>query len=332
MKRVLALLIFALLLAGCAGPSGQESPDYVPAEEERLVLYTSHKEAVYAPIVKEFEERTGIWVKVEAGGTTELLERIAAGDTDCDLMFGGGVDSLSAYADCFEPYVSPCMENVAQRFQGSDIYTPFSSLPVVLIYNPRLLYANAPVGWESLLDEAWRGKIAFADPMVSGSSYTALCTMIQALDGEPEALIDAFIENLNGNILSSSDLVIGAVAEGNCYIGVTLEETALKAIKAGYDIAMVYPQEGTSDLPDGAAVIKDCAHAENARLFIDFLLSSDMQNCLGSAFCRRSVRDGAALPENCGELTLLDYDIAWASQSQTEILSRWAADVGEAQP
>lgn len=334
MKRVLALLLVLLtvLLSGCGARSGAASPAYAPGEENTLVLYTSHKEAVYAPIVKEFEERTGIWVQVETGGTTELLERIAAGDADCDLMFGGGADSLCAYAGCFEPYVSPRMDCVAQRFQGSDIYTPFSSLPVVLVYNPRLLYANAPVGWESLLDEAWRGKIAFADPMVSGSSYTALCTMIQALDGEPAELIDAFAENLDGNILASSDLVIGAVAEGNCYIGVTLEETALKAVRAGYDIALVYPEEGTSDLPDGAAIIKGCAHAENARLFIDFLLSSDLQNRLGSTFCRRSVRDGAALPESCGELTPMDYDIEWASRSQAELLARWTADVGEAQP
>lgn len=330
MKRALTLILLALLLTGCAGQ--QAEPEYIPAEEERLVLYTSHKEAVYAPVVKEFEERTGIWVQVEAGGTTELLERIAAGDTDCDLMFGGGVDSLCAYADCFEPYVSPRMENVAQRFQGSDICTPFSALPVVLIYNPKLLFANAPVGWESLLDEAWRGKIAFADPMVSGSSYTALCTMIQALDGEPMALIDTFAENLDGNILGSSELVIGAVAEGNCYIGVTLEETALKAVRAGYDIAIVYPREGTSELPDGAAVVKGCAHGENARLFIDFLLSSDLQDRLGGAFCRRSVRTGAALPENCEELTPLDYDIAWASRSQAELLARWTADTEGGEP
>lgn len=331
MKRTLTLVLLALLLAGCTRQQ-QAKPDYIPDEEERLVLYTSHKEAVYAPIIKEFEERTGIWVRVEAGGTTELLEQIAAGDTDCDLMFGGGVDSLCAYADCFEPYVSPRMEDVARRFQGSDICTPFSSLPVVLIYNPKLLFSNAPVGWESLLDEAWRGKIAFADPAVSGSGYTALCTMIQALDGEPAELIDAFAENLDGNILDSSELVIGTVAEGNCYIGVTLEETALKAVRAGYDIAIVYPKEGTSDLPDGAAVVKGCAHGENARLFIDFLLSSDLQDRLGSTFCRRSVRIGAVLPENCEELTPLDYDIAWASRSQAELLARWAADTEEGEP
>lgn len=156
--------------------------------------------------------------------------------------------------------------------------------------------------------------------------------MIQALTGEPADLIDAFVENLDGCILDSSGLVTGAVAEGSCYIGVTMEETAMKAIKAGYDIAMVYPREGTSDLPDGAAVVKGCAHGENARKFIDFLLSSDVQNRLGESFCRRSVREGAVVPEGWNQLSLLDYDTSWASRHQTEILSRWAADVGEGKP
>lgn len=36
------------------------------------MVYTSHKEEVYWPIIKEFEERTGIWVEVVSGGTNEL--------------------------------------------------------------------------------------------------------------------------------------------------------------------------------------------------------------------------------------------------------------------
>ena len=68
------------------------------SEEKRLTVYTSHKQEVYAPIIKEFEERTGIWVEVVPGGTTELLERIREeGEKgSCDVMFGGGVESYES--------------------------------------------------------------------------------------------------------------------------------------------------------------------------------------------------------------------------------------------
>ena len=139
-KFISALLLAVFLLSGCASQNVQNDADFAPPEEQRLVIYTSHKREVYEPIIREFEQRTGIWIELETGGTTALLERIAQGGTDCDLMFGGGVDSLSAYADCFSPYLSENGGQVLPAYASPDgFYTPFSALPVVLIYNTRLV-------------------------------------------------------------------------------------------------------------------------------------------------------------------------------------------------
>lgn len=102
MKRKL-LCAFALCFLSISALA--DAPD----ETERLVVYTSHKEEVYQPIVEEFERRTGVWVQVVSGGTTELLERIAAeAETPvADVMFGGGVESLLAYEDYFMPCDAP---------------------------------------------------------------------------------------------------------------------------------------------------------------------------------------------------------------------------------
>ena len=101
--RFTALIILALAgplaLSGCDAPQKEETPvEYAPSEDRTLVIYTSHKEEVYRPIVEEFEERTGIWVDVVSGGTGELLKRISqeTEDPQADVMFGGGVDSLCA--------------------------------------------------------------------------------------------------------------------------------------------------------------------------------------------------------------------------------------------
>lgn len=318
-KTLLLLLAAVLLLSGC-GMDGNNYSALAPAETERLIIYTSHKENVYSPIIREFERRTGIWTELRTGGTNELLEEIAAGNADCDLMFGGGVDSLTAFADCFVKYDSPAMARVDDKFKGDGTWTPFSSLPLVLIYNTQLVRVNPPTSWQSLLDSEWRGMIAFADPTVSGSSYTALCTMAQALGGDEEDIIRRFAENLAGRQAEGSGLVVSEVAEGSCYIGVTLEETALKAVSDGYDIALAYPKEGTSALPDGAAIVKGCSHEENARLFIDFLLSDDVQGRLPDKFSRRSVLKDA---ESSPEFELLDYDLTWASGMQSRLLESW---------
>ena len=138
--------------------------------------------------------------------------------------------------------------------------------------------------------------------------------------GDNTSILTEFAENLDGKPLSGSGDVVRAVGEGRKYIGVTLEETALKGIAAGYDIEIVYPEEGTSALPDGTAIVAGCAHRDNAELFIDFLLSSDMQTLLHDSLYRRSVCESAA---NAGtdEITLIDYDLEWASAEQTGLLA-----------
>ena len=81
MRRCCLLLVCLLLLTGCGRADTQDVSSFAPAEGDRLVIFTSHKETIYEPILKEFEQRTGIWVELETGGTVTLLERIAAGES-----------------------------------------------------------------------------------------------------------------------------------------------------------------------------------------------------------------------------------------------------------
>lgn len=336
-KKWIAGLAALLFLAGCqAAPQTEYA--FAPAQEDRLVIYTSHKEEVYSPIVKEFEERTGIWVQVETGGTNELLERIAA-EADApagDVMFGGGVESLAAYEDYFEPYV--CTEagqlKAGARSEG-DFWTPFSSLPIVLIYNTKLVSPGELTGWADLLDPRWKGKIALADPTVSGSSYTAVLTLLTCLPGENWTLLDRLVENLDGAVLADSGDVVGNVASGAFYIGATLEETALKRLAQDSDIGIVYPAEGTSAVPDGSALIAGAPHGDNARLFLDFVQSRDVQQLVVSDFFRRSVRVDVADPDTLTAgrtFQTIAYDVHWAAGLKEEFTSRWVALCREEEP
>ena len=327
MKRVLCLAAaFMLLLSGCAA-TGSDVSAFAPDESERLVIYTSHKEEVYGPIVKEFQQRTGIWVKVLTGGSNELLERISMESEQpvCDLMFGGGVESLAAYEDCFEP----CEPEGAVFLRDvglseDDLWTPFSSLPLVLIYNTKLVSEDELTGWADLLDPRWKGRIAFTDPTVSGSSYTAAMTMFSCLEGDDWDILARLVENLDGGALSDSGDVVESVRSGSRYIGVTLEETALKWRSP--EVGIVYPAEGTSAVPDGCALVKGARHLENARLFIDFVLSRSVQELLVSDLSRRSVRTDVSAPEDLPsgtELNIIDYDVHWASSIKEEFIERW---------
>lgn len=327
----LAGMMAAAVLSGCGVRAQEPDSPYVISEDQKLVLYTSHKIEVYGPIVKEFEERTGIWVDVHAGGSTEMLEEVkaSAGLNACDVMFGGGVEIYEAYQEYFEPYACSQSGKLDTKYRSPEnMWTIFTELPIVFIYNNKLVGQDeAPRGWAEFLGDKWKGRIAFADPRKSGTSYTALATMAQILKMDEEEVLLQFAEALDGNISAGSGEVLEEVAAGVRLVGITLEETAKKGIAAGADIGMVYPEEGTSAVPDGCALVKGAPHADNARLFIDFTVSDDVQALAVGQFCRRTVRTDMQRQQDnsqaLGNLKIVDFDLHWAGEHQEEILKRW---------
>lgn len=325
------LLVSFLLSALAACGKAEEPEEYQLAEEDKLIVYTSHKEEIYGPIIREFEERTGIWVEVVSGGTNEILEQVAEenGKDSGDIMFGGGVDSLKAYQDYFEPYRCAQYEMLDDSYASpDDSYTVFSRLPIVIIYNKKLVFqAGRPRSFQELLEPRWKGKIAFAAPDKSGSSYTALLTMMQVLEDKmpKEEVFERFVENLDGNISPGSGEVLDEVISGKRLVGLTLEETALKRMAKNADIGIIYPSEGTTAVPDGCAILKNAPHQENAKLFLEFTVSEDVQRLLEDQLYRRSVRKGQETEET-GEVL---YDLSYSELNRDAILEKWAVLTGE---
>ena len=339
-QKLLSILLLPslglCLLAGCSTWGTPPALSCAPEEERRLVVYTSHKEEDWRPIVKEFEERTGIWVDVVYGATSELLEQIAQEQKNpvADVMFGGGVESLEAYRDCFTPYTCADSAHLLDQFRSpDDIWTPFSALPVVFIYNTKLMEPGQVTRWSDLLSPQLRGKIAFTNPAVSGSAFTELATMLYALGGNWEETARLFAQNLEGVQLDASGTVLTAVADGDALVGITVEDAALKRIAEGKNISIVYPADGTSCVPDGSALVRGAPHQENAQLFLDFTVSQEVQQLIVDQFLRRSVRDNTepmADLAKLDELPLIDYDLSRAVRDRDAILMTWAFYLEEA--
>ena len=326
MKRACwAALACVLLCTGCGGGQAAKLPMVDPARQ--LTVYTSHPEELYTSLVQEFEERTGIWVEVVEGNSDELTDRIAAESDSprADVIFGGGVDSLESCRDQFASYRSDqCAAITEPDFCGEDDrWTGFSVLPLVFVYNPNLVSErDAPTTWRSLTDAKWTGRIAFADPAVSASCYTALATAVQLYG---EEFVSGFARNMAGNCAADSQEIVSLVASGSCSVGITLESSVQKAIADGADVAYLYPEDGTSAVADGMAILKNAPHRENAERFVDFMLSRDAQSFLWESLKRRPVRadiivEGETRLES---LNLIDYDLDWAAGEKARLTALW---------
>ena len=293
-----------LLLTGC---SKSEETVYQIPEDRKLIVYTAHKADVYEPIIKEFEERTGIFVELKAGDTLALFDELQQDAPGTfDVMFGGGVENFEECRDYLEPYKVSEIDQIAEQYRTEgDAYTPFSVLPTVFIYNNKLVYpVAAPRTWEELQTDRWKGKIAFADPTKSGSSYTALCTMLQVSDQDEQKTLEDFTGALDGYLSPSSVAVLEEVNAGTRLVGITTEGMARQKILEGADITVIYPADGTSAIPDATAIVKGAKHMENAKLFLEFTVSSDVQRLVEEVFFRRTVRQSGGQGRSTGAVCL----------------------------
>ncbi|MBB6454602.1 iron(III) transport system substrate-binding protein [Salirhabdus euzebyi] len=332
MKKILTLLLMAALVFALSA-CGSDEEEGSGGDSDTLTVYSPHQNEIINPIIKEFQDRTGIKVDVVTGGTGELLNRVTAeaDNPGGDVFWGGGAESLEAFADSFEPYKTAEDEAIPADFKSpTNVWTGFSALPMVIMYNQDMVSdADAPKSWGDLLDPKWTGKIAYTDPSKSGSSYTQLATMLTAYNGDGSEgwdFVKDFVANLDGTILSSSSMVPKGVADGEFPVGLTLEEAAYRYIAGGAAVGVHYPEEGTSAVPDGVALIKGAKNDANAKEFIDFLVSKDVQEMIVEDFSRRSIRSDVNPPEGLvasDEIPLVDYDFEWSATSKDEIMEKF---------
>ncbi|MBQ2854834.1 MAG: extracellular solute-binding protein [Oscillospiraceae bacterium] len=354
MKKIIALLLalvltMGLVACGSSEPAETEAPkadapvaeapaatEAAPAEKApedytgNLVIYSPHDpQPLEAGVSMFMEKYPNINVEFLSIPTGEAIQRIAAESENpqCDVLWGGGADTLAGQVELFQPFVSEHDDVIGDAYKDADdMWIGESPLPMCFIYNKTLIdEASVPTTWEGLTDPALKGKIAYASPAKSGSAYTQLCTMLfsQPTLDEGWALVDKFIDNLDGKLQDGSSACHKLVASGEYVLGVTLEKSAV-LYADNPDIGFVYP-EMNSAVPDGISLVKNCPNQENAELFINYMLSIDVQKDQNVSWKRRPVRSDLT-PEGLCELSTLDlgdYDFAYAATEKANIVEKW---------
>lgn len=329
-RQAILLLTASLCLAALSGCSDGAAEPF-PALTPDLTVYTSQEEDIYGPIIKEFQERTGMRLQVEAGNFLDLEKRLEDGSLQktCDVVFGVNAATLEQYQEEWAVYEPKESTFIGRPFRDSDYHwTGFSLLPPVIVYNTKVVtYRELPDGWHSLLEPRWKNRVAFVDPELSSIYATALVSAMETSD-DADGYLAQLAENLNYTSLTSISEVSSAVADGRCSVGVTLEEEAALLSRQRSDIDYVYPREGFCLVPDGSAIVDASGHKEAAAAFLDFTVSRDTQWILVSQLNRRSVRNdippGTGLPST-NQLSLLPSDYAAVFQMRSHALDEWAS-------
>ncbi len=297
-----AILLAVLSTTGCS-PS-QDSPGEV-------VVYCSVDEVFARPIAEQFEQETGIRVRLapdtEETKSTGLLNRLISerARPRADVFWSGDPvrAAILKSKGVSASYRSPQGEGLPALYSDPEgHWTGFSARARVLIYNRDLVaQGERPRSIVDLNDPRFKNTACIANPLFGTTSMHA-AALFQALGPEQaRSFFEGFIAN-GGTIVSSNGEVRRRVAAGDFAVGITDTDDFNVAFQEGKPVSVVYPDEdgiGTLVIPNAAVLIKNGPNPDAGKRFIDYLLRPETEQALArSEAAQMPVRAGISVPEH----------------------------------
>lgn len=351
-KRIFSALLAAAMvvsLAACGstpastGGSGATSGgNAAPASGGEVVVYSPNSDTEVNAVIPAFEAATGIKVILQSMGTGDVLARLEAEKANPQADVNWGAVNMAYYTehpDLYMEYVSPNDANLPEAYQNSTGYftnTKLSGSAALLlnldVFEEIGLDPNEFTGYKDLLRPELKGRIAMGDPTASSSAWAELTNMLLVMGDEPYdekawEFVGQFVDQLDGSILSSSSQIYKATADGEYAVGVSYEDPCVGLLEDGAtNLKVVYPEEGAVWLPAGVAIVAGCKNEENAKKFVDFLISQEGQECYADTSIRpvlTSVENTSPNMPPFSEINVAYEDIEYCAEMQPQWQERW---------
>lgn len=326
-------LLCVLLVALCAC-------NHSRARRE-VVVYVAVDRRDAEPILKQFEQETGIQVRAlydaEAAKTTGLVTRLVAESERprCDVFWNNEVVQtlLLAERGLLESYRSPNSEGIPNRLRDpADRWTGIGTRTRVIVYNTTLVEpSEVPRTLHELGDARWKGKVAVANPMF-GTTRTHIAALYAGWGAsETQAWLRRLLENdvriVDGNAMVKNLVARASPDASPLLVGLTDTDDVRSGQSDGEPIDFVYPDqagEGAFVIPTTVCMLKRGPNRDAARALIDFLVSPGSEAALtakGTGYAPvRSSESTADLPPRTIDVPydkLLEHlgpSTAWTSQ------------------
>jgi iron(III) transport system substrate-binding protein len=227
---------------------------------------------------------------VRPGGWPVVVDKVRAwgGKPDADVFLGAGAPAHEVLKKdgLIVPYRPKDLDKVPAKWGGmkvkdeGDFWACFSPWIVTNLYNERVLKAlklPPPKTWKELLDPIYRGYVIQTLPYASGTQHEVIEIHLQAF-GEKEGwaynrLLAAQLARFSTGSVDTTHLV----NRGEIPIGVAQPQmNAMSARADGYPVRDLLPDK-TILVPEAVALLKGAPNEATAKIFLDWLFSTDGQ-------------------------------------------------------
>jgi phosphoglycerate transport regulatory protein PgtC len=262
------------------------------APTREVVVLTSFPKELFEAYKQAFEQKyPGVKVIVKQQQTNQAVTylRETRDRPEADIMWASAVDAFQTLKSdgLLEKIALPkdLLGHMPGKIGGFPLHDPdgqywgFAVSGYGLMWNTRYLALHklpAPREWTDLTDPRYYGHLSISAPSRSGTTHLTVELILQAYGWERGW---ALLMQMGGNMGAIAERSFGvpeAVISGQLGIGVVIDFFGLSAIASGQPIDFVYPSR-TAIVPASVAVVKNGPHPDNARAFVQYLLSDEGQ-------------------------------------------------------
>ncbi|MCA1326927.1 ABC transporter substrate-binding protein [Herbaspirillum sp. alder98] len=275
-----------------------------------LTVYSAGPGKLIDTLAADFKKATGIQVDVFQADTGKVMARLQAEASNprADVVISASWDSAQDLdrRGWLLPFQSANAAQVpAQYKQPAYVAQALSALSIV--WNSKS-GTPRPADWSDLTLPAFKDKVTMPDPAQSGASLDLLSGLQSRQNERAWQLFKALKEN--GMIIAGPNAqAMNPVLQGSrAAVFGAVDYVALGNVAKGESVEVIFPRSGTVIAPRPMMILKSSKTPDDARKFIDYVLSPQGQARVAEAYLiparadiaiqRPALKDIKLLPES----------------------------------
>lgn len=294
---------------------------------QSLTVYTAGPGALIKNLASGFENETGIKVNVFQATTGKVMARLEAeaANPRADVLISASWDTALDLNQrgLLAPHHSKNAAQVPDQFK-SDNYIAQGVAALGIVWNTNS-GTPEPKDWADLIAPAYRNKVTMPDPALSGATLDLLLGLQQADQKGAWALLEQLRDNdmvVSGpNAQALTPVLQGAKAA--VFGGV--DYVTYNSIAKGETVKVIFPSSGTVIAPRPMMVFKSSKQQDEARQFVDYVLSEAGQQAVADAWLMPARSDVGARRPLFKELNVLSSEQAGTGTERSDTLQRFNA-------
>jgi iron(III) transport system substrate-binding protein len=295
-----------------------------------LTVYTAGPANLINALGEGFKKETGITVDVFQADTGKVMARLEAeaANPRADVVISASWESALDLdkRGWLLHWQSANAASVPAVYKGP-AYVAQGLSALAIVWNPKS-GTPRPTDWSDLAKPEFKDKVNMPDPASSGTALELLSGLQAAQGDKAWKLFEAL--KANGMAVGGANAAaLNPVLQGaKAAVFGAVDYVTLGAVAKGEAVEVIFPSSGTIVAARPMMILKSSKAQDDAKKFIDYVLSPQGQALVAEVFLMPARSDAAAKRKPASEIKVLPAEGEGAQAARKALLERFSALFG----